>query len=117
MSQGTANHGRFLQVKIPNLKLTSIAILGNQHPGEVCCRATSGYVPGMPVSPHSQAAPPSRRASPSACQRSTLDRILPLAGPPAISIALAFDARMGFEELRDIPPIYGVPYTVYLLRL
>jgi hypothetical protein len=73
--------------------------------------------PGMPVSAHSQAAPPSRRASPSLCQRYGLDRILPLAGPPAMSIALAFDPRMGFEELRDIRPIYGVPYAVYLLRL
>lgn len=25
--------------------------------------------------------------------------------------------RMGFEKLRDAPPIFGVPYAVYLKRL
>jgi ribosomal protein S18 acetylase RimI-like enzyme len=36
---------------------------------------------------------------------------------PIMDIALAFYLRMGFEKLREIPPIHGVPYAVYVLRL
>lgn len=34
-----------------------------------------------------------------------------------MTVALPMYLRMGFAHVHDIPPIYGVPYAVYLLRL
>jgi ribosomal protein S18 acetylase RimI-like enzyme len=36
---------------------------------------------------------------------------------PIQAVALAMYLRMGFRELRPIAPIFGVPYSVYLLPL
>jgi len=36
---------------------------------------------------------------------------------PIQSVALAMYLRMGFRELRPIAPIFGVPYSIYLLSL
>ena len=36
---------------------------------------------------------------------------------PMMSVALPLYLRMGFECVRDAPPIHGVPYSVYVLRL
>ncbi len=36
---------------------------------------------------------------------------------PIQSVALALYLRMGFRELRPIAPIFGVPYSIYLLSL
>jgi len=33
---------------------------------------------------------------------------------PIMTVALSMYRRMGFEQLRDAPAIYGVPYAVYL---
>jgi len=36
---------------------------------------------------------------------------------PIMQVALAMYLRLGFVPLRDSPPIYGVPYRIYLKRL
>ena len=36
---------------------------------------------------------------------------------PIMQVALAMYLRLGFERLRDAPPIHGVPYGVYVKRL
>lgn len=36
---------------------------------------------------------------------------------PIMTVALSIYARMGFEFLRDAPPIFGVPCAVYVKRL
>jgi ribosomal protein S18 acetylase RimI-like enzyme len=36
---------------------------------------------------------------------------------PIQAVALAMYLRMGFRELRPIAPIFGVPYSIYLLSL
>jgi len=36
---------------------------------------------------------------------------------PIQQVARDMYLRMGFHELRQTPPIYGVPYSVYLLEL
>lgn len=36
---------------------------------------------------------------------------------PIMTVALPMYLRMGFEFVRDAPPIYGVPYAVYLKTL
>lgn len=36
---------------------------------------------------------------------------------PIMSVALPMYLRMGFEKLKDVPAIYGVPYAVYVKRL
>ena len=36
---------------------------------------------------------------------------------PIQSVALAMYLRMGFREVRPIAPIFGVPYSIYLLSL
>lgn len=36
---------------------------------------------------------------------------------PIMNVALPMYLRMGFQRVRDAPPIYGVPYAVYGLRL
>jgi hypothetical protein len=34
-----------------------------------------------------------------------------------VTVALPLYLRMGFTPLREAPPIYGVPYGVYVKRL
>lgn len=34
-----------------------------------------------------------------------------------MDVALKMYLRMGFEHLRDVPPVLGVPYAVYIKRL
>ena len=36
---------------------------------------------------------------------------------PIMEVALAMYRRMGFERVRAVPPIHGVPYDVYVKRL
>ena len=36
---------------------------------------------------------------------------------PIMQVALAMYLRLGFVPLRDSPPIFGVPYRIYLKRL
>ena len=36
---------------------------------------------------------------------------------PIMSVALPMYLRMGFEKLKDVPAIYGVPYAVYVKHL
>jgi ribosomal protein S18 acetylase RimI-like enzyme len=43
--------------------------------------------------------------------------VIALHTSPFMTVALAMYARMGFELLRDGPPIFGVPSAVYLKRL
>jgi GNAT superfamily N-acetyltransferase len=43
--------------------------------------------------------------------------IVALHTSPIMRIALPMYLRMGFERLRDAPPICGVPYAVYVLKL
>jgi ribosomal protein S18 acetylase RimI-like enzyme len=39
--------------------------------------------------------------------------VIALHTSPIMTVALSMYRRMGFERLRDAPPIYGVPYAVY----
>jgi ribosomal protein S18 acetylase RimI-like enzyme len=43
--------------------------------------------------------------------------VIALHTSPIMTVALSMYLRMGFERLRDAPPIYGVPYAVYLKAL
>jgi ribosomal protein S18 acetylase RimI-like enzyme len=43
--------------------------------------------------------------------------VLALHTSPFMTVALSMYVRMGFELLRDGPPIFGVPSAVYLKRL
>lgn len=36
---------------------------------------------------------------------------------PVMKVALTMYQRMGFEFLEDVPPIFGVPYGIYLKQL
>lgn len=36
---------------------------------------------------------------------------------PIMKVALPMYERMGFEYERDVPPIFGVPYAIYLKRI
>lgn len=36
---------------------------------------------------------------------------------PIMEVALAMYLRMGFERVGAVPPVYGVPYDIYLKRL
>ena len=43
--------------------------------------------------------------------------VIALHTSPIMTVALSMYLRMGFERLRDAPPIHGVPYAVYRKRL
>jgi ribosomal protein S18 acetylase RimI-like enzyme len=43
--------------------------------------------------------------------------VIALHTSPIMTVALSMYRRMGFERLRDAPPIYGVPYAVYVKTL
>ena len=43
--------------------------------------------------------------------------VLALHTTPIMRIALPMYLRMGFERLRDAPPIHGVPYAIYVKNL
>ncbi|QCI66097.1 GNAT family N-acetyltransferase [Phreatobacter stygius] len=43
--------------------------------------------------------------------------VIALHTSPIMTVALPMYQRMGFEWLRDVPPIHGVPYAVYLKQL
>jgi ribosomal protein S18 acetylase RimI-like enzyme len=43
--------------------------------------------------------------------------VIALHTSPIMTVALPLYLRMGFEWIRDAPPIFGVPYGVYLKRL
>ena len=34
-----------------------------------------------------------------------------------MEVALSMYIRLGFEKMKDIPPIHGVPYAIYKLDL
>jgi ribosomal protein S18 acetylase RimI-like enzyme len=60
------------------------------------------------------------RALTEACiTRAGRDRsaIIALHTSPIMTVALPMYLRMGFERAYDAPPIFGVPYAVYLKRL
>ena len=41
-------------------------------------------------------------------------RVIALHSSPIMTVALPIYLRMGFQLVQDAPPIYGVPYAVYL---
>ena len=41
-------------------------------------------------------------------------RVIALHTSPIMTVALPMYLRMGFRLVREVPPIYGVPYAVYL---
>jgi ribosomal protein S18 acetylase RimI-like enzyme len=43
--------------------------------------------------------------------------VIALHTSPIMTVALAMYVRMGFELIRDAPPIHGVPYGVYVKQL
>ena len=43
--------------------------------------------------------------------------VIALHTSPIMTVALPMYLRMGFERVSDAPPIFGVPYAVYLKRL
>jgi ribosomal protein S18 acetylase RimI-like enzyme len=43
--------------------------------------------------------------------------VIALHTSPIMTVALPMYLRMGFQLARDAPPIYGVPYAVYLRQL
>jgi ribosomal protein S18 acetylase RimI-like enzyme len=43
--------------------------------------------------------------------------VIALHTSPIMTVALPMYLRMGFELVREAPPIHGVPYAVYLKRL
>ena len=43
--------------------------------------------------------------------------VIALHTSPIMAVALPMYLRMGFRLARDAPPIYGVPYAVYLKQL
>jgi GNAT superfamily N-acetyltransferase len=44
-------------------------------------------------------------------------RVIALHTSPIMAVALPMYLRMGFRLVQDAPPIYGVPYAVYLKHL
>jgi ribosomal protein S18 acetylase RimI-like enzyme len=44
-------------------------------------------------------------------------RVIALHTSPIMTVALPMYLRMGFRLVREAPPIYGVPYAVYLKHL
>ena len=43
--------------------------------------------------------------------------VLALHTSPIMEVALPLYLRMGFEKVKDIPDIHGVPYSIYKLKL
>jgi len=60
-----------------------------------------------------------RRLTEACADRARADSaaLIALHTSPIQSVALALYLRMGFRELRPIAPIFGVPYSIYLLSL
>jgi GNAT superfamily N-acetyltransferase len=52
-------------------------------------------------------------------RRAKRDRAVAIAlhTSPIMTVALPMYLKMGFEFVQDAPPIHGVPYGIYLLRL
>ena len=44
-------------------------------------------------------------------------RVIALRTSPIMTVALPMYIRMGFRLLRDAPPVFGVPYAVYLREI
>ena len=51
------------------------------------------------------------------CARRDRSAVIALHTSPIMSIALPMYLRMGFRRVREAPPLYGVPYAVYLKHL
>ncbi|HTD15653.1 MAG TPA: GNAT family N-acetyltransferase [Chthoniobacterales bacterium] len=83
------------------------------------------FDPGWPVIRMLVVAPPARskglgrRLTEACILRAHRDRapLIALHTTPVMEVALAMYLRLGFLPLREAPPVYGVPYSVYIKTL
>lgn len=114
-----AEHGEIIIAECDGMLVGAVAYIPPHRPKADCFRPEWPVVRMLVVDPAARGRGIGRALAEECVRRARRDAapVIALHTSPVMTVALPLYLRMGFEWLRDAPPIHGVPYAVYLKRL
>jgi ribosomal protein S18 acetylase RimI-like enzyme len=114
-----AEHGEIILAECDNKIIGAVAYVPPGRPKPSCFDIGWPVIRMLVVEPAHRGLGAGRALTEDCFRRARRDRssVIALHTSPFMTVALSMYIGMGFELLRDGPPIFGVPSAVYLKRL
>jgi len=114
-----ADSGEIIVAECDERVIGAVAYIPPGHPKAAYFDLSWPIIRMLVVDPASRGAGVGRALTEECISRARRDgsRVIALHSSPIMTVALPIYLRMGFQLVQDAPPIYGVPYAVYLKYL